>query len=149
MFGQFGKRKGRFPEQPLFTASGGFVGLQLTTEATEKKHSRYFQFEISGCTRLSVDFVTVFGGSESTKKGMLKKRGSAATFADKAKLNNSNHLQSRRQGHLLIFAATEVGMRQPTYLHCLRVNALLRSVLPATLSRSPLDTTSAPKKFHF
>jgi hypothetical protein len=121
--GQFGRGREHFPEQPLVATSGSFIGLQPTAAATGKEHTD-LQFSIGG-SRFAVDFVTIFGGGEATKKGALKKRGSAATFAEKAKINKygkrfSNLLDKL---HQIIFAATEV-----YGTHGLRFNALLRSV---------------------
>ena len=95
----------------------------MAAAATGKEHTD-LQFSIGG-SRFAVNFVTIFGGGEATKKGAPKKRGSAATFAEKAKINKygkrfSNLLDKL---HQIIFAATEV-----YGTHGLRFNALLRSV---------------------
>ena len=125
VIGQFGKGKERFPEQPLLAAAGGggILGLQPTAVATGREHGD-LQFEAAGETYV-VDLVTIFGGGEATKKGALKKRGSAATFAENTKINKYGKRFSNIMDklHRLIFAATEV-----YGTHGLRFNAMLRSV---------------------
>ena len=125
VIGQFGKGKERFPEQPLLAAAGGggILGLQPTAVATGREHGD-LQFEAGGQTYV-VDLVTIYGGGEATKKGALKKRGSAATFAENTKINKYGKRFSNIMDklHRLIFAATEV-----YGTHGLRFNAMLRAV---------------------
>ena len=99
---------------PLFTPYCERVYLVLKSQCiyTETPHGTIYTEKVCW-------------GGEATKKGALKKRGSAATFAEKAKINKygkrfSNLLDKL---HQIIFAATEV-----YGTHGLRFNALLRSV---------------------